>query len=232
MTSDEIKKWVKDKTNQDEIVKQFFKQHPPQKKKLAFFMAGVPGAGKTEFAENTINSVSPKLVPIEHDKLVEYIKGYKPEDYYKFRTAGSILVTRILDECLKSGYSFIFDGTLSHEKGYRNIQKALKKDYFVQVVYIIQEAKIAWSFTKDRELKTKRSIEKQGFINTCEKINESLLDIFKKFKGHAGFGLWIFNKNGEAGVGAATSIIYSQEIGSENEVEKALQESYNVGELE
>ncbi len=232
MNSDGAKKWVKHKSNQDAVVKQFFRDYPPHKKKLAFFMAGIPGAGKTEFAENTINSVSPKLIPIEHDKLVEYIKGYKPGEYYKFRTAGSVLVTRILDDCLKNGYSFVFDGTLSHENGYRNIQKALKKDYFVQIVYIVQDAKTAWEFTKDRELKTKRFIEKQGFIDTCNKINTSLLDIFKKFKAHTGFGFWIFNKNGKAGVSAAASIIYSQEIGSDNEVEKALQETYNTEELE
>lgn len=122
MDEDEAKKWAKDKSNQEKFLKTFFKDYPPHKKQLAFFMAGIPGAGETEFAENTINKVKPKLIPIEHDKLIEYIPDYKPKDYYNYRKAGSILVTRLLDECLKSGYSFIFDGTLSHEHGYRNIQ--------------------------------------------------------------------------------------------------------------
>jgi len=233
MTVENAKAWVKDKINQDKVVEEFFKDYPPHKKKMAFFMAGIPGAGKTEFAENTINRLKPKLVPIEHDKLVEYIDGYKPEDYYSFRTAGSVLVTRILDECLKNGYSFIFDGTLSHERGYKNIEKALKKGYFVQVVYIVQETNKAWQLTKDREIVKKRAIEKEGFIATCSKINSSLLDIFKRFKSNEGFGFWIFNKNGKIGVSEATSIIYSSEqIGRAREVEKALQATYNVNEIE
>jgi len=126
MSEAEAKNWIKNKANQDAVVMRFFKDHPPHKNKLAFFMAGIPGAGKIEFAENTINKLRPKLIPIEHDKLVEYIKDYKPGNYYNFRTAGSVLVTRILDECLSNGYGFIFDGTLSHKRGYKNIQKTLK----------------------------------------------------------------------------------------------------------
>lgn len=232
MTEDEAKIWVKNKDNLEKAVRHFFEDYPPSQSNLAFFMAGIPGAGKTEFAENTINSVTPKLIPIEHDKLVEYIDGYKPENYYAFRKAGSVLVTRVLDECLKNKYGFIFDGTLSHEHGYKNIQKALKAGYFVQVVYIIQSAKVAWELTKDRELVKKRAIEKDGFIATCNKINASLSSVFKRFKNHEGFGMWIFNKNGRASIGKATTIIYSQEIGSAAEVEKALQVTYNTNELE
>lgn len=232
MNEDKAKKWAKNKNNQEKFLKAFFKDYPPHKRKLAFFMAGIPGAGKTEFAENTINKVKPKLVPIEHDKLVEYIPGYKPEDYYNYRKAGSVLVTRVLDECLKNGYSFIFDGTLSHEHGYRNIQKTLKAGYFVQVVYIVQDAKKAWELTRDRELVKKRAIEKKGFITTCNKINKSLSVVFKKFKDHDSFGMWIFNKNGKIGVSKASTILYSQEIGSADEVEKILSETYNVSELD
>lgn len=195
-------------------------------------MAGIPGAGKTEFAENTLNRLKPKLIPIEHDKLVEYIPGYQPENYYNFRTAGSTLVTKVLDECLKNGYGFIFDGTLSHEYGYRNIEKALKSGYFVQVVYIVQSARAAWELTKDRELVKKRAIEKEGFIATCNKINSSLLNIFQRFKDNDNFGFWIFNKNGKIGIGKATTILYSKDIGTGGEVEKALRATYNTNELE
>jgi predicted ABC-type ATPase len=232
MTEAEAKEWVKDKTNQETVVKRFFEDYPPHQRKMAFFMAGIPGAGKTEFAENTINRLKPKLVPIEHDKLVEYIPGYRPEDYYNFRTAGSALVTRLLDECLKNGYGFIFDGTLSHEHGYRNIEKTLKNGYFVQIVYIVQTAQAAWALTKDRELVKKRAIEKEGFIATCNKINMSLLNIFQRFKDRDNFGLWIFNKNGKIGIGKATTILYSKDIGTGSEVEKSLQQTYNTSELE
>jgi UDP-N-acetylglucosamine kinase len=154
----EAKAWVKDRANQDKVVTQFFKDFKPSKVKQAFFMAGIPGSGKTEFAENTINIASPILVPIEHDKLVEYIHGYSPENYYVFRKAGSTLVSRILKECLKHGYGFIFDGTLSSPQGVSNINAALKQGYYVIVVYIVQDILKAWNLTQDRELVKKRAI--------------------------------------------------------------------------
>lgn len=86
--------------------------------------------------------------------------------------------------------------------------------------------------TKDREIIKKRAIEKEGFIATCNKINVSLIDIFQRFKDHPSFGLWIFNKNGRVGTGKATSIIYSQGIGTKEDVEKALQITYNTKELD
>jgi hypothetical protein len=46
MTEEEAKSWVKDKTNQDKVVRQFFKDNKPMKSKIAFFMAGIPGAVK------------------------------------------------------------------------------------------------------------------------------------------------------------------------------------------
>lgn len=138
-------------------------------------MAGIPGAGKTEFTNNAIKEETPELISIEHDQLVEYIKGYKPEEYYNYRKAGSVLVTRIFEECLKNGYAFVFDGTLSHENGIKNINRCFKSKYEVIVVYIVQDTKMAWELTRARELVKKRAIEKQGFIETCNKINANLL---------------------------------------------------------
>ena len=40
MTEEEAKQWVKDKTNQDKVATEFFKQHKTSKTKTAFFMAG------------------------------------------------------------------------------------------------------------------------------------------------------------------------------------------------
>jgi predicted ABC-type ATPase len=167
------KKWVKNKKNRSAVLKHFFKDFPHKKVKLAFFMAGIPGAGKTEFVEQAIRAGLPLLTPIEHDKLVEYIDGYRPENYYKYRKAGSTLVTGVFDACLKQGYGFIFDGTLSHDNGVRNVKKALKAGYKVYVVYIVQDTKVAWELTQARELVRKRAIEKSGFVETCSKINKT-----------------------------------------------------------
>lgn len=228
MSEEEAKKWVKDKTNQDKVVRLFFKKYKPNKSKIAIFMAGIPGAGKTEFVENTIKNALPNTTPIEHDELVEYIKGYKPENYYNFRSAGSTLVTRVFTECLKEGYSFIFDGTLSHENGKRNITKCLKKGYEVVVIYIFQDASKAWELTQAREVVKKRAIERSGFVQTCQKINPNLLDIFRTNQELPNFSFWIINKQIKTDISQTSAIIHDRQADQSQKIEKFLLRDYNI----
>jgi predicted ABC-type ATPase len=234
MDEDQAKAWVKVKENQKRVIDACLKKHSPRKSKVAIFMAGIPGAGKTEFVRNLTPDLLRDLVIIEHDQLVEYIDGYLPENYYVFRKAGSTLVTELFKESLKQGYSFIFDGTLSHDNGYRNIEKAIKKDYKVAVIYIHQDIKSAWQLTRDRELVKKRSIEKEGFINTSSAINASLRKIFGKFSDEAGFTMWIIKKNGMPGYENSEFILYDNVDmkDSKKAIETVLNEEYNVKELE
>jgi len=228
MTEEEAKSWAKNKTNQDAVVKAFFSANKPTAVKIAFFMAGIPGAGKTEFTENTIKESSPALISIEHDQLVEYIDGYKPEAYYNYRKAGSALVSRIFDECLKNEYAFVFDGTLSHENGIRNIKKSLNKGYEVIIIYIVQDVLKAWELTQARELVKKRAIEKAGFIETCNKINANLLTIFNTYKSNPQFSFWILNKRGQNDMSNATALMHSKDLDVSAEIEKALKTDYNL----
>jgi predicted kinase len=227
MDETEAKQWAKDKANQAKVVESFFEKNKPTSSKVAFFMAGIPGAGKTEFAENAIKT-SPEFISIEHDQLVEYIDGYQPKEYYKYRKAGSTLVTRIFDECLRNGYSFIFDGTLSHENGAKNIKRCLKAAYEVIIVYIVQDATLAWKLTQAREVVKKRAIEREGFIDTCKKLNANLLSIFHEHNGDPNFNFWLIDKQGEKSAQHATAIIHNREIDSTKEIEKALNKNYTV----
>lgn len=238
MTEEQAKVWAKDKINQQTVVDRFFTDYPPRREHMAFFMAGIPGAGKTELATNALMEMSHTLVPIEHDKLVEYIDGYRPEDYYIFRKAGSVLVTRILSECLKHGYGFIFDGTLSHPNGVRNIGRTLKAGYVTFVVYVIQDVNAAWRLTQDRNLVTGRRIEKDGFIKTCGNITANLKAIYDTHKDDPGIGFWVFDKRASPYGNVLPLVTYSNAvkqlmgIGDILEVEKALSVSYDTSELE
>ena len=238
MTEEQAKAWVKDKINQQAVVDRFFADYPPQREHMAFFMAGIPGAGKTELATNALMEMSHTLVPIEHDKLVEYIDGYRREDYYIYRKAGSVLVTRILNECLKHGYGFIFDGTLSHPNGARNVGRTLNAKYLTVIVYVIQDVDAAWFSTQDRNVVTGRRVEKSGFIETCNNITANLSVIYNTYKDHPGIGFWIFDKRSNPYGSTAPIVAYSNAakllLGSGNisVVEKALTVSYDTSELE
>lgn len=232
MNEEEAKKWVKDKVNQQKVVATCVGDSP-RADKLAIFMAGIPGAGKTEFVHGLQGSPLGDYTIIEHDQLVEHIDTYAPERYYEYRKAGSTLVTVLFEHCLKNGYSFIFDGTLSHDNGFKNVQETLKRGYSVIIIYIHRDAKSAWQLTKDRELVKKRSIEKQGFIETCQKITVNLKKIFTSFADNKSFAFWIVQKHGEPGLENATTVLYEGPDGeARSEVESVLNAGYDIDELE
>ncbi len=234
MDENQAKAWVKDKVNQQKVIAKCIGDSP-RIDKLAFFMAGIPGAGKTELAKGLQGSPHGDHIVIEHDQLVENIAGYTPENYYNFRTAGSTLVTKLFEHCLNNGYSFIFDGTLSHENGYKNIKKSLDKGFSVIVLYVHQDIESAWKLTQDRELVKKRAIQRNGFIDTCQKITANLRKIFAAFQESPQFAFWIVNKNGSPGTENSQLIFYDRmdpASGDKAVVEQVLNEEYNVDRIE
>ena len=230
--------WVKKKANKDWVVEQVIKDAKPVKKKIAFFMAGIPGAGKTEFASRLIarGPIQQLLRPItiEHDGLVEYIPGYKPKDYYHYRKAGSRLVGYLFNFCLKNSYSFIFDGTLSHPTSSKNVQRALDKDYDgVFVVYVMQAAEPAWEMTGKRRQISGRPIEKEGFKDTCKKINPNLSQLLETHMDNPNFFFTLIDKAGKLNLQGA---FYLETVGLGVESKKQqfgkiledLQKEYNT----
>lgn len=236
MSEEEAKAWAKDKNNQQQVINACIKRDAPKKRKAAIFMAGIPGAGKTEFVRG-MRAQSTSLrgfVVIEHDKLVEHIDTYTPGRYYDYRKAGSTLVTALFNHCLARDLPFIFDGTLSHDNARRNIKKALKHGYEVVIVYIHQDIKSAWQLTQDRELVKKRAIEREGFIQTAQRINDTLSGVFSEFYNNNKFSFWVMLKNGTPGTENANMIVYEGSNPSEGkeDIESILNQQYNVNEID
>lgn len=234
MNEDAAKDWSKDRANQLKVINTRIGIDNPAKSKLAIFMAGVPGAGKTEFVRGLREESSMRnSVIIEHDQLVEYIDNYTPEKYYNFRKAGSNLVTALLNHCLKSNFPFILDGTLSSDTAKRNIKKTLNRGYSVIIIYIHQDIKSAWNLTKDRELVKKRSIEREGFLRTVHRINKTLRDIFNSHRDNERFAMWIIKKNGKPGAENSEVLLYEGSSAGEGSsvIEEILEQSYNIEEI-
>src|SRR3989344_3721922 len=108
----------------------------PEENPVSVFMAGSPGAGKTESSKNLIKKFSKSdgyIIRIDPDELRIKIPGYTGDNSYLFHGAVSILVSKIHDCVLKNKQSFVFDGTLSRfEIARENIQRSLKRGRFVQ----------------------------------------------------------------------------------------------------
>lgn len=144
----------------------------------AIFMAGLPGAGKTEFTKNLMSILEHKIVRLDMDEIATKIKGYKPEIADLFRSGASELLNKTYDIVLKNQLDFIMDGTFSSKYAKNNINRAIKHGYSVKVIYVLQDPKLAWFFTKEREKIEHRAINQEGFIDTYFKTIENIKDIF------------------------------------------------------
>lgn len=143
--------------------------YPPDIVPVSIFMAGSPGAGKTEFSKNLIQGIEKdnqrKIIRIDADDLRSFVPGYTGDNSHLYQGAVSILVDKIHDRALAQRQSFVFDSTLSHyDKACENIRRSLAKKRPVYIFYLYQEPRVAWSFTEAREQEEGRHISKDAFI--------------------------------------------------------------------
>lgn len=140
--------------------------YPAEKSPVAVFMAGSPGAGKTEASQALIAELGGPVLRIDPDDYRNQIPGYNGRNSNLFQRAVGNIVEKVLDDAFKKGQSFILDGTLSnYDVAFRNINRALNKNRLVQILYVFQEPCQAWRFVKDREALDGRSVPITVFID-------------------------------------------------------------------
>jgi predicted ABC-type ATPase len=159
------------------VIENKIKENP----RTAIFMAGSPGAGKTEVSQ-TLTLLNSNLCVIDADLFRGKFPGYTGNNSDEFQRGASLLVDAGLDLVFKKGYSFILDGTFATKKVKQNIERALKKDYTVLIYYVYQEPKVAWSFTKKREISEGRYVPKERFINAYFQSRKNLIEMKKIYR--------------------------------------------------
>ncbi len=188
MNESEAAAWAKinKRTVADNIVAAGLKMDEP----LAIIMAGIPGAGKTEFLSHIVEGL-PGIVVIDLDDIVGRFPGYRPEEYYRYRKAANIIISASLTRVLRNRISFALDGTFAHEKGRENIDRALKRGYSVSLFFVNQNPEFAWSITEARRRITGRPIEREGFQRACDNVIPNVLDTIRKFRHNNKFDVSI-----------------------------------------
>lgn len=114
------------------IAKNTIDHLPEEESAVSVFMAGSPGAGKTETAKSMISQFKKEhgveVVHIENDELRKEFEDYNGLNSPLFQNAATRLVEAIHDRALKKKVSFLLDSTLSSfEKAKSNIERSLKK---------------------------------------------------------------------------------------------------------
>lgn len=162
LTSD----WIRE--NKKSFAKNFLSNYAPANdhQPTGIFMAGLPGAGKTELSKNLITRLCSNTPRLDMDEIAEQIPNYTPENADDFRIPATTLLNRIYDNIIKNNYNFLLDGTFGSKNSLSNIEHALKHNYRLTIFYIHQDPKTAWNFTKAREIIEHRAITEEGFIDT------------------------------------------------------------------
>lgn len=173
------------RSNKKEIAKRLTNPeiYLPEENPVSVFMAGSPGAGKTEASVALINEIdgSP-IIRIDPDDLRLEFKTYDGNNAWLFQKGVSVLVDKIHDMALQQGQSFLLDGTLSnYEKSLDNVKRSLKKERLVQILYVYQEPLLTWQFVQAREAAEGRRILKEHFINQYFAAREVVNRLKKEF---------------------------------------------------
>ena len=160
------------KTHHKAITGQITEAFDPENAPVSLFMAGSPGAGKTEASLELLKNIG-NILRIDADELRCHFKecGYTGTNSHLFQKPASTLVHKIHDAALKKKISFLLDGTFSNESIARqNIQRSLKRERKVFIIFVYQAPQKAWHFVQQREKVEGRRIRSEDF---AEKFCES-----------------------------------------------------------
>lgn len=172
------------KAHKKELIERFANDYICSSEKLpiSIFMAGSPGAGKTEFSKSFMKEFSVKAVRIDADEVKDFLPQYNKKNSSKVQGASALGVEYLYDYALKSHKTMILDGTFAdYEKVYKNIIRSLKRNRHTEIYYVYQYPFVAWKLTKAREKLEGRVVPMDVFVNSFFKAKENVNRIKKLF---------------------------------------------------
>lgn len=184
------------KKNKKKLIEQFANDAicSPESNPISIFMAGSPGAGKTEFSKNFLKKIDSKIIRIDADEIKDFIPQYNKKNSSRVQGASALGVEYLFDYVLKAKKSMILDGTFAdYEKSCENIERSLKRHRFTEIYYLYQEPLIAWQFTKAREELEGRIVPKTIFVDSLFKAKENAQRVKQRFGSNVKLNVVIRN---------------------------------------
>lgn len=166
---------------------------PAEKNPVSVFMAGSPGAGKTESSLELVAQFESahggaRILRIDPDELRSNFPAYDGKNSWLFQRAVSMMVDRMLDIALDQQQSFILDGTLSdYDRAEANVERSLKRKRTVQILYVYLDPLMAWEFVQARETMEGRRIPIDRFVHQYFAAR----DVVNKLKTAFGPKIWV-----------------------------------------
>lgn len=159
-------------------------KYPKEDAPVSVFMAGSPGAGKTEASKALLSKFKGDVIRIDADEFREQFEDYTGDNSWLFQPAVSILVEKIYDLVIKNSQSFLLDGTLTnYDIAVKNIKRSVKRHRMVQILYVYQEPSRAWEFVQAREKVEGRNIPLDRFVQQYFAARNTVNNLKKLFNG-------------------------------------------------
>lgn len=178
----EALQYVKD--HREELITFFIKEYKESNPEnpLSIFLAGSPGAGKTEYAASLLE-VGGGILLIEADAIREWLPMYVGDNSDVVQQAASRGVDYLYDYALSQQMSLVLDSTFTpYSIARQNIERSLKRGRIVQVHYVYQDPFVAWTFVKRREVVEGRYVPREAFIRKFFEAYENVGRIKQEFE--------------------------------------------------
>ena len=132
----------------------------------SIFLAGAPGAGKSEFLETILVDLRKDFIVIDIDRYRCMFEGYNGENASDFQKSSVRVADKILKFCFHHHLNFIFDGTFrSYEKVKQNLEQCIHYKRKTMATLIYQEPRISFYYTFLRKLYKTRNVPVEVFID-------------------------------------------------------------------
>lgn len=131
------------------------------------FMAGAPGAGKTEVSKGLVNNFERgEVLRLDPDDFRPYFDCYNGGNSHIVQRAITPIVEKCIDFAMDKSINLLLDGTLSHwPVANKNIMRALTARRNVVVMFVLQDPQVSWEFVKAREMIEGRRILLETFVD-------------------------------------------------------------------
>lgn len=204
-------------------------RHPREDHPVSDFMAGSPGAGKTEVSKafiNVIGAGGSRALRIDPDDFRGVFAEYSGNNSSLFQRAVTAIVERTLDLVYQQDQSFLLDGTLANaEVARRNILRSVeRKNRSVQIIYVYQRPELAWEFVLAREETEGRNIPCREFVRQFYAAKASVCELKRELGDSLQVDVILKNTDGgNADIGINLSA---------DEIDRFVNQPYDQNELE
>jgi len=197
--SDDAVKYMK--SHKKEIIEKYVSCCPQTDNPVSIFMAGSPGAGKTEVSKRLVDEFDKRPLRIDADELRALCPNYIGTNAHLFQKAANRGVHILFDAAIKKQKcNLVLDSTFAYADAMRNIHRSLNRNRRVEIWFIYQEPILAWEFTKAREKVETRKISKDVFVNTYLNAHKNIILAKKEFGDLMQLHLLVKNTNNTDGI--------------------------------